>query len=44
MKKLANLKGVKTLSRIEQKQINGGIACCTYNWRTGYTGECCPAL
>jgi hypothetical protein len=25
MKKLTNLNGVKTLSRIEQKSINGGI-------------------
>jgi len=36
MKKLANLKGVKTLNRIEQKSINGGDPPCSYhvcqNW------------
>jgi len=28
MKKLANLKGVKTLNRMEQKSINGGAGVC----------------
>ena len=27
MKKLANLKGVKTLNKNEQKSINGGLRC-----------------
>jgi len=35
MKKLANLKGVKALSKTQQKSINGGVFAC--GW-----GKDCP--
>ena len=52
MKKLASLKGVKSLSRMAQKSINGGAAVCdpcagkppgakcAYQCHKGCPGEC----
>jgi hypothetical protein len=41
MKTLKELKGVKTLSKQEQKQINGGVYACGSGYQCP-TGWCCP--